>query len=177
MEALSTMTKSWTLSAPHTHKCRLHWTTSAWKMQFFKTHIDKNTMQRDVFISACRIKTIFSPANTHYRMHLSLRQWLTTHLSLIGSESKKGQMSAEAFTFQFTVGHLIGFYCWLYFSRSFQSFDDLPSQFHFFFFLHVFVFLFSASFLKFKYYLNHGTGVSKAVAWERPFGCKCRDPY
>lgn len=95
LEPLSTMTKSWTLSAPHTHKCRLHWTTSAWKMQFFKTHIDKNTMQRDVFISACRIKTIFSPTNTHYRMHLSLRQWLTTHLTLIGSESKKGQMSAR----------------------------------------------------------------------------------
>lgn len=76
----------------------------------FSKHTLKNTMQRDVFISACQIKTIFSPTNTHYRMHLSLRQWLTTHLTLIGSESSSQQ---EAFTFQFTVGHLISFYCWL----------------------------------------------------------------
>lgn len=103
------------------------------KCNLSKTHIDINTMQRDVFIPACQINTIFSITNTLKDAFISAVATTDTSHSDRIREPRGETGQQEAFKFQFTVGHLMSLPLIHRFTDgSFQSFRGLLEQFHIF---------------------------------------------
>lgn len=84
------------------------------KCNFSKTHIDKkHNAKRCIYLCMANKDHLLSNKHALQDAFISAAATNNTPQSDRIWEQKRDKCQQEAFTFQFTVGHLISFYCWL----------------------------------------------------------------